>query len=168
VELPRLIRNRLEVAVLGASEPLESQIRSQLVDIVRNCQSEAFRSYQSSAPRQISPPDGQAGSSNSTQPLESEPLPLDPPFDISAWFQPPSLIDPSLRIPSNELLESSAAHRTLSFSNFSDSAYDSFGLGFGDGLESFAGLPTDNEDCDPPSTAEDKYPKASESSESPP
>ncbi len=33
---------------LGAAAPLESQIRGQLVEIVRNYQSELFRSYQQS------------------------------------------------------------------------------------------------------------------------
>jgi hypothetical protein len=156
VELPRLVRNRLEVAVLGASEPLESQIRSQLVEIVRSCQSEAFRSYISSARPLTSLPNGRGGSSDPIQSLESALLPNDPPFDISAWFEPPSLLDPNLQIPSHELLQSSASYVTPNFSNFSDSGYGSYHFSFGDGMGSFAGLPTENDNYRHSSTAEDK------------
>jgi hypothetical protein len=45
VELPRRLRSRLETTISGESQPLESRLRSRLVDIVRDCQAEVYQLY---------------------------------------------------------------------------------------------------------------------------
>lgn len=45
-ELPRLVRRELENAIEAASQPIEETLKSQLIDIVRNCQAQLFPSYQ--------------------------------------------------------------------------------------------------------------------------
>ena len=44
-ELPRLVREELERRLLGSMSPVENELRSQMVDIVRDCQALAFRHY---------------------------------------------------------------------------------------------------------------------------
>jgi len=161
LELPRLIRNQLEVTILGASEPLESQIRSQLVDIVRSCQSEAFRAYQSSARPQSPSPNAQTGSRDPVQSLESAAVSTDPPFDMSAWFEPPTILDPDLQISSNELFPNEASCQTPDFLGFSDSGYGSYHLGFGDGLASLEKLPTNSDILVQTSTVQGDPPQCS-------
>jgi hypothetical protein len=48
LELPRLVRRTLEVAVEREAQPLEERLKDQLVDIVRECQSQLFSMFQGS------------------------------------------------------------------------------------------------------------------------
>ena len=54
-ELPAILQRRLEYAVAGLVGPLESQVRSQLQNIVKESQAEALRSYRISNPPQHAP-----------------------------------------------------------------------------------------------------------------
>jgi hypothetical protein len=151
LELPRRVRDRLEVAILGASEPLESQIRSQLVEIVRTCQSELFQSYQQAARPQPSTPDGQMGPHNLNRSLGPPILAADMTFafDMSAWADTPSLLDPELQLPLDvSLLQSSAMHENFNFANLADSGYGSLQLNASDGMSSFGTLSTKNHSFD--------------------
>jgi hypothetical protein len=95
-ELPVLVRARLEASILGATGPIESQLLSQIGDMLRNCQADLYRTYttgvqplsetaandpatepSSSLPPQVEP---------AAQPAESLPVP-----DIPAFFAPPLL-----------------------------------------------------------------------------
>jgi hypothetical protein len=91
-ELPRLIRTRLDTVFAGSAAPLEDQLRSQLVDLVRNCQSELFRSYHQPWPDSSTvnnqdlvptPPSAQISANETDLLLE----------DLSAWFAPPTITD---------------------------------------------------------------------------
>ncbi len=68
-ELPRSVGHRLEIAAPQISVPLESALKTQLVDIVRHCQSEVFQQYRGvdSSP------------ANSAMPAPVEPPPTSPP-----------------------------------------------------------------------------------------
>ncbi len=63
-ELPRSVRHRLETAAPQTSVPLESALKTQLVEIVRDCQSEVFQQYRgadsspagSAVPAPVEPP----------------------------------------------------------------------------------------------------------------
>jgi len=127
-----MIRSRLETAVLGASEPVESQIRSQLVEIVRSCQSELFRSYQQSGRQQPRRQDTRSGDLTPITSLETRDIPsTDMSVDLSAWIIPPSITDSNPQLPSNALLQSSSAFGpTSENSGFFDSAYDSQNFSF--------------------------------------
>ncbi|KAK0614408.1 hypothetical protein B0T14DRAFT_570344 [Immersiella caudata] len=57
-ELPRAVRTRLEEAVASFSDPFVRQLRSQLVDIVRDTQAQLFRDYRHSMQAQHSAGDG--------------------------------------------------------------------------------------------------------------
>lgn len=50
-ELPRLVRQRLEVAVSDISGSLETELRNRLVDIVRDSQSQLFQLYRAADPK---------------------------------------------------------------------------------------------------------------------
>ncbi|KAK0642035.1 hypothetical protein B0T16DRAFT_224332 [Cercophora newfieldiana] len=54
-ELPAILQRRLEYAVAGLVGPLESQLRSQLQDIVRESQAEALHSYRITNPPRPAP-----------------------------------------------------------------------------------------------------------------
>lgn len=49
LELPRLVRRTLEVAVEKEAQPLEERLKDQLVDIVRECQSQLIAMFQATA-----------------------------------------------------------------------------------------------------------------------
>ncbi|KAF4634013.1 hypothetical protein G7Y89_g4103 [Cudoniella acicularis] len=102
-ELPQLVRRELKVVVSRASGALEDQLKSQLVEIVRNCQAKLFRSYQQSNHNVEATGEGnttrtntqefQRPSANATQ------FPGVAEDDLAAFFPPPLL-------PKNELLPS--------------------------------------------------------------
>ncbi|KAK6066601.1 hypothetical protein SCUP234_12031 [Seiridium cupressi] len=52
-QLPHMVRRRLEQEVAESSEPLLSRLRGQLVDIVRESQSQLFRAYRESSHSQF-------------------------------------------------------------------------------------------------------------------
>ncbi|KAK9780029.1 putative C2H2-type domain-containing protein [Seiridium cardinale] len=52
-QLPHIVRRRLEQEVAESSEPLLSRLRGQLVDIVRESQSQLFRAYRESSHSQF-------------------------------------------------------------------------------------------------------------------
>lgn len=77
------MRRRLEAELLGASEPLVSQLRRQLIDIVRDCQEQLFRTYASRTTHPIVSGD----QSNSLHPdAATETI-----TDLAAWQMPPAL-----------------------------------------------------------------------------
>ncbi|KAH7109639.1 hypothetical protein B0J11DRAFT_401388, partial [Dendryphion nanum] len=51
LELPRLVRQTLEIAVEREAQPLGAQLRDQLVDIVRECQTQLFTMFEASEER---------------------------------------------------------------------------------------------------------------------
>jgi hypothetical protein len=53
-ELPRLVRAELERRILGSMSPVENELRSRLVEIVRDCQSLLFRQYNHHEPGESS------------------------------------------------------------------------------------------------------------------
>jgi hypothetical protein len=90
-ELPRLVREELNHRVLHSSSVLEEYLRSQLIEIVRNCQEKVFRSYQDSnadtvdtmmGPNQLPVPDKEAADSNAGLPALAPPAEgaRDPPW----------------------------------------------------------------------------------------
>jgi hypothetical protein len=128
LELPRRVRDRLESAVLGATEPLVSQIRSQLVDIVRTVQSEIFQSYQQSTRPQAASQSEEPETQDPNHSLGGLILDADTTFsyDMSAWAQPPSLSDMILELSLDQLpLQSSNINRIPDIANFADSGYGS-------------------------------------------
>jgi len=72
-ELPRAVRARLEEAVAAFSDPFVSQLRSQLVDIVRDTQAQLFRDYRQRA--QMLTPASNAASLDTSQPTSQEEMP---------------------------------------------------------------------------------------------
>jgi hypothetical protein len=64
-ELPRAVRTRLEEAVASFSDPFVRQLRSQLVDIVRDTQAQLFRDYRQTMQARSSTTDDK--DSNTTQ-----------------------------------------------------------------------------------------------------
>ena len=92
-ELPRIVRSRLDATVRGAEEPLLSHLRSQLVDIVRDCQAELYRAYKQSENEQNPEKHTESSSTLRTnEPETSDPLLFDPIAgvpDISAFYVPP-------------------------------------------------------------------------------
>jgi hypothetical protein len=138
-ELPRVFRASLEEIVNNNTQPLEEQLRSQLMDLIRDAQDQVFSGYRSSSMTTGTPARGGPGSSPQT--LPSSPLPqgfsISPPRSqpaisslgnrsqsrLPAFFQPPS--------PQNHLessLDISDRNTTPSKPNSndrSDSGYDS-------------------------------------------
>ncbi|KAF1952234.1 hypothetical protein CC80DRAFT_423089, partial [Byssothecium circinans] len=51
LELPRLVRRTLEVAVEKEAQPLEDKLKERLVDIVRECQSQLVSMFQTTQPQ---------------------------------------------------------------------------------------------------------------------
>jgi hypothetical protein len=49
-ELPRLVRQQLEIAASEVAGPLENHLRGQLIEIVRDAQSQLFQRYRGSEP----------------------------------------------------------------------------------------------------------------------
>ncbi|KAF2101375.1 hypothetical protein NA57DRAFT_53346 [Rhizodiscina lignyota] len=143
-ELPRLVRTQLEATIMGLSMPLESQIQSQLVDIVRNCQKEVFKAYAANRKPQACTTGTTPGAS-STEPPTLDIPPTDTLASINAFFAPPFLADNLLftfeNLPQNST-EFCTAPGPVSLS---DSAYvsqnpsflndlDAFGQGSSNGL----------------------------------
>ncbi|KAH7399881.1 hypothetical protein BKA64DRAFT_467995 [Cadophora sp. MPI-SDFR-AT-0126] len=92
-ELPLVVRQQLEDAFRAAARPLENELRSQLVDIVRDAQSTLFRSFrQTTVSRGVvanSVPDGVEIDQAQTDFVDDQELP--PIFDFSAFFTPPPI-----------------------------------------------------------------------------
>ena len=106
-ELPRVFRTSLEEVVNNNTQPLEEQLRSQLMDLIRDAQDRVFSSYRSSSSTAIGTPARSAPNPKSqatpsfslserlpTSPLRSQPT-RGSPGDRSrprlpAFFQPPS------------------------------------------------------------------------------
>jgi hypothetical protein len=122
-ELPRLIRTRLETTLFGASQLLESQIQSQLVDLVRICQSELFRRYPQYVQSTTAPSDDPIPSMASDPANLAGGLPIDMDFDLSAWFVPPTVTDTCLQIPSEVIPNSGSQCPASNGPRVSDSAH---------------------------------------------
>jgi hypothetical protein len=81
LELPRLVRRTLEVAVEKEAQPLEERLKDQLVDIVRECQSQLISMFQAAAqplPTELptgQPDNGTANQANMTDPIVEPELP---------------------------------------------------------------------------------------------
>ncbi|KAF2262511.1 hypothetical protein CC78DRAFT_315383 [Lojkania enalia] len=129
-ELPVLVRARLEASILRATGPIESQLFSQIGDMLRNCQADLYRAYTTgvqplsetvandpatelslSLPPQVEP---------AAQLAESLPVP-----DIPAFFAPPLLSFNNYYI--RELFSDpiEPAYTSQESSNFSDSGFNS-------------------------------------------
>ncbi|KXX76479.1 hypothetical protein MMYC01_206845 [Madurella mycetomatis] len=152
-ELPRVVRQRLEIAASEFSGPLENQLRGQLIDVVRDSQSQLFRLYRSTYPATANP-----GTASSQLPLEfrGEPAVADPTvhdmngggaadpvdFDFSAFFPQP-LIDEHYVNPTDVNFTAPIAttpggdHQA-----FSDSGYGSMGFGVSDCIDPGTGDPS--------------------------
>jgi hypothetical protein len=122
-ELPRLLHSRLEAAVVEASENVEGQLRSQLVDLVRNCQAELYQSYQHSSQIPISSlsPSRSDPGGNTLNHTQSQ-LTL---VDISA-FEPLPVMDTNFHVPASIDIQSSLPCNTPNQQNYSDSGYGSY------------------------------------------
>lgn len=95
-ELPRLVRRELELRVQRSYSTIEDQLRSELVDIVRYCQSEIFRSYrQANGSSQSSTPSlDKVDTINPTTPApESYALAWPAHFDLSTTIASPRILD---------------------------------------------------------------------------
>ena len=115
-ELPRLVRNQLEAIVLRASEPLETGLQSQLIDIIRTSQREIFRTY--AAKRD---PQGSAADERETTYLGSPPTGM-----LAGFFPPPSLVENNFMFPDQNFLQvPGGLYPPVGLSSFSDSAYSS-------------------------------------------
>jgi hypothetical protein len=95
-ELPRLVQRELELRVERSFFPMEEQLRSELVDIVRDCLTEIFRSYQQgnrSSQASIHSTETSAGTARSLTP-SSDSYILEGPalFDLSSPNSSPPLI----------------------------------------------------------------------------
>lgn len=106
-ELPRVFRASLEEVVNNSTQPLEEQLRSQLMDLIRDAQDRVFSGYRSSSTSTGTPARGDPSSSpqtntssSSSQGLASSPLRSQPTTIASSgersqarlppFFQPPS------------------------------------------------------------------------------
>jgi len=93
-ELPRLVRRELELRVQRSCSDMEDQLRRELVDIVRHCQSEIFRSYRqtngsfSSSNHSI---DNGGTAQSSTQVSESSTSRSPEPHYVSPTMAPPAI-----------------------------------------------------------------------------
>jgi hypothetical protein len=65
-ELPRVFRASLEEVVTNSTQPLEEQLRSQLMDLIRDAQDRVFASYRSSSTTTGTPVRGAPSSSPQT------------------------------------------------------------------------------------------------------
>jgi hypothetical protein len=129
-ELPRLLRSRLEAEVM---EAFEGQLRSRLVDIVRDCQAKLYQSYfdlkmnenhiqKHQHPSQIpipslSPSRDDPGG-NALDHTQSQ-------SDISA-FKPLPVMDTNFHVPASIDIQGSLLCNTPNRQNYSDSGYASY------------------------------------------
>lgn len=94
-ELPRLVRRELELRVQRSCSAIEDQLRRELVDIVRRCQSEIFRSYRqangsfSSSNHSI---DSGGSAHSPTQVSESSTSGSPAPYYVSPTMAPPAIL----------------------------------------------------------------------------
>lgn len=102
-ELPRLVRRRLESVIMQCSEPLLSEIRGQLVEIVRESQAQLFRTFQSPATAvEQSVPVGdrtQMDLVDFSTAFEEDPFAAGRPWDFSAYYPPPSVDESQQTLP---------------------------------------------------------------------
>jgi len=140
-ELPRLVRQQLEIAASEVSGPLENHLRGQLIEIVRDAQSQLFQRYRGSEPASAGPatspsqapfPELQLDSAmtglefqNNTINSISNAQFLE--FDFSAYFQQPP-IDENYVNPVNILPVETSAALGGEHQPRSDSGYGSMGI----------------------------------------
>lgn len=135
-ELPRVVRRRLEQAVSAFSGPLENQLRSQLVNIVRDAQSEVFELY-----RRRESSQGVGGPTPSEQPPMSlspdrlgSPLESQDPlrfmnFDFSAFEPQPPVEDYYINPERLDLPRPTTTDLTGNQLSLSDSGYGTSNVG---------------------------------------
>ena len=143
-ELPRLVRQQLEIAASEFSTPLENQLRGQLVEIARDAQSQLFQRYRCTDPTAADPTaaDPRAASSQGLLPeprQESTFINLEllqdtngsgaelVDFDFSAYFPQP-LVDEDYVNPMNVFTAPLSAAPGGDLRAVSDSGYGSMGL----------------------------------------
>lgn len=142
-ELPRVVRQRLEIAASEFSGPLENQLRGQLIDIVRDSQSQLFRLYRSAYPATTDP-----GTASSQLPPEfrGEPAMAGPTvhdmdsggaadlvdFDFSAFFPQPLADERYVNPTDINFTAPMATTPGGDHQAFSDSGYGSMGVGVSD------------------------------------
>ncbi|PVH89196.1 hypothetical protein DL98DRAFT_97471 [Cadophora sp. DSE1049] len=132
-ELPRVVRQQLEDAFRAFARPLENELRSQLVDIVRDAQSTLFRSFRetnmSRGSSALSVPSGVEINQTQTDFFDDQEPPLV--FDFSAFFTPPPVADNSFNIPVGaEISPSFPTDSAEIYQPTSDSGYGSNNTGF--------------------------------------
>jgi hypothetical protein len=137
-ELPRLVRQQLEIAASEFSGPLENQLRGQLIEIVRDAQSQLFRRYRYADADAPDP----GTSSSQGMPFESSQMsaitgpelqghnisnaePLD--FDFSAFYPLP-LVDENCINPIDVFTTPLPSELSEELRPVSDSGYGSMGL----------------------------------------
>jgi hypothetical protein len=124
-ELPRLVRRELELRVRRSYSTIEERLRSELIDIVRDCQSEVFRSYRQandSSKSSTHSTDGSGIIQPSMPIFGSSTLEEAASFDLSPTIAPPPR--PSARVePLTSLTES--LHIQPSSNSFSSSECNS-------------------------------------------
>jgi hypothetical protein len=92
-ELPRVFRASLEEIVNNNTQPLEEQLRSQLMDLIRDAQDQVFSGYRSSSMTTGTPARGGPSSSPPTLPSSS----LSQGFSISPPRSQPTISNPGNR-----------------------------------------------------------------------
>lgn len=133
-ELPRLVRQQLEIAASEASGPLENHLRGQLIEIVRDAQSQLFQRYRG---EDLHSADAATGSSQGVLPESTMTgLELQHPdngdqalvnFDFSAFYPQP-LVDGNHVNPIDVFATPYPSAFGGEHHSRSDSGYDSMGL----------------------------------------
>ena len=96
-ELPQMILERLDQHVHRNCPAAQHHLRSRLVDIVRECQSELFQTYQDSEATQAAPDERAAHDSYVVEPPQQQDV--DNYFSTSADFNGQGIIEPGLAFP---------------------------------------------------------------------
>jgi hypothetical protein len=134
-ELPRAVRRRLEEAVAQFSEPYESQLRGQLVDIVRDTQSQLFRAYRHEAQQDHDDEKSTTNTANNTDTFEVQDI-----LDLSA-FLAPSPVPESYSIALGDDMLADTPCMGIPHPQASDS-------GYGSTMSTGIGLKTDDPVCE--------------------
>lgn len=139
-ELPRVFRASLEEVVNNNTQPLEEQLRSQLMDLIRDAQDRVFSGYRSFSTTTGTPARGAVSSSPQTNtsfsssqgfaasPLRNRPTTIASSGDpsqarLSPFFQPPS---PKNHLESGwDILDPNITPSNPDHNDRSDSGYDS-------------------------------------------
>jgi hypothetical protein len=132
-ELPRAVRAALEESVQVQSQPIEENLRNQLIDIIRDCQDGLFSKYKSLTGTESDIPSGNPTSPRSSVIAQDSMTSLamaanvtsKPSFGaIAPFFQPPSpQVDLGSRLEASDLQESSLQNPRNT--DLSDSGYNS-------------------------------------------